>query len=117
MLGRMISFLPGNFLGTGSSAFAARQGAAKDVPAAKRQGAAVVAVTTVADEAAMERLAALVDEPRSETARLASGASGGGDADEGHSAADAATLASLPEQRSGIQGLTLTNEHADQWGD
>ena len=92
-LGHMIPFLPGNFRGTGLSGCAAQQGAAKDVPATGRQGAAVVATAAVADRAAMERLAAPVDKPRSETGCLASGAGGGRATDKGRSAAGAATTA------------------------
>jgi hypothetical protein len=98
MLGRMIPFLPGNFLGTGSSGCAAQRGVAKDVPAARRRGAVVVAAATVADGAAMERLAAPVDKPdkpRSETGHSASSAGVGRDADEGRSAAGAVTPAAL----------------------
>jgi hypothetical protein len=89
----MIPFLPGNFLGTGSSGCAARQSAG-------RQGAAVVAAATGADGAAMERLAAPVAVPKSETGCPASGAGGGGDTDEGLSATGGATTAALPAHLS-----------------
>jgi hypothetical protein len=84
----------------------------------EEQGAGVVAAATVGDGAAMERLAAPVAEPRSETGHLASGAGGGGAADEGRSAAGAAITAALAaplylRSTASIQGLTLTNEHAD----
>jgi hypothetical protein len=97
MLGRM---MPGNFLGTGSSGCAARQGVAKDVPAAGRWGVTVVVTATVAVGGAMERLAAPVDEPRSETGRPASGAGGSGAADEGRSATGVATTAALAARLS-----------------
>ncbi len=100
ILGRMISFLPGNFLRTRSLGCAAQRGAAKDVPAAGRRGAAVVAAATVADMAAMERLAAPVDKPRSETGRSASSAGGGRAADKGSSVAGAATRAALAARLS-----------------
>jgi hypothetical protein len=57
ILGCMIPFLPGNFLGTGSSGCTARQ-------TAGRRGAAVVATATVVDGAAMERLAAPMAVPK-----------------------------------------------------
>jgi hypothetical protein len=100
MLGRMIPFLPGNFLGTRSSGCAAQQGAAKDVLTAGRQGALVVAKATIADAAAMERLAAPVAILKSETGCLASSAGGGRATDEGRSAAGRATTTALAARLS-----------------
>ncbi len=61
---------------------------------------AVVAVATVADGAAMERLAAPVAVPKSETGCPASGAGGGGDADKGCSATGGATTVALAARLS-----------------
>ncbi len=93
MLGRMIPFSPGNFQGTGSSGCATQQ-------TAGRQGAAVVAVATAADGAAMERLAAPVAVPKSETGCPASDAGGGGAIDESRSDADGATTVALAARLS-----------------
>ena len=48
MLGRMIPFLPGNFLGTGSSDLGARRGgAAKDAASGAGRGGAMAVVAVV----------------------------------------------------------------------
>jgi hypothetical protein len=57
-------------------------------------------MATVADRAAMERLAAPVAEPKGETGCPASGAGGGGATDEGRSAAGVATTAALAARLS-----------------